>query len=525
MTHNKIRFRDYILPVLGFLMLIGSLVWVMLGDTISILNWAMIAISVVVIILGYWWQESGSSRETFASLLYSFFIFISLICVYLISANHDDTYDLTEYKLHTLSPQSVSVIRGVADPLNIVAFVPLSKHEMMADFLELYAKESPRVRYQIFDPSLDIEVAQQIDDNVLANDLFLVMDKDGDVRQTRTVVDPADPRKERFLTNAILQAERGQQEKLYFTTGKGEREVEPEVGNEEALSTSLKTFTDYLEAQVLPIASLNLQSFPQVPDDASVVVIASPTVDLLDSEKLMLIDFLDEGGSILLLYDPNFQQDRLDNLEELINYAGIGTENDVIIDPQAASVLNGIVFGTATNNHPIVANASQSELFKFFIVRSLFAAPDLSEKNPRVSPLIVSNSTVWSEDARYLSRVNNPRRPTDQSQYFSRNLMMASSWDTPNGIRGDKARVVVVGDADVLTNQLIENSELTLGIYTINWLAKRDDQIAIPPRMIPPSSFDMTTKRLYVFIGILLIISLALLAGGVTYSAARRRAG
>jgi len=519
-------FKFYFITVLGFLLLFLSIGWAFWTDAITIWNWLLVLVSVVTIIFGHVSQEAGSAKETTSSLLYSFFVLVSIVTVYMIIGNHNKSYDVTSLKLHTLSPLSERVVDGLTDPVEVVAFLPLSRHDQMAKFLELYKNESPLFNYRIYDPNIDVTVAQQMDDQILGNDVFILLNKDGEVRQSRIVIDPTDPRREYILTNGLLEAERGESQTVYFTRGKGERAVVPSADNDKAKLESFQAFTDEIEAQLGPVASVNLQTVNRVPEDASLVVIAGISVDLLETEKLMLIDYLDEGGSLLILFDPVYHTERFPNLEAVMNYAGIDSNNTVVIDPQAMSVSPGMTLASSTEEHPIVQNAGD-RLFMFNMARPVIQAPDLSPNAPAVVSMLDTSNQVWEENAQRLFRMNGQTtRPDNAEEYYSRSVVATSMWATPNGTRGSRAKVIVYGDSDFLTNQFItQQNMLYLGMSTIAWLSGNEEQVAVPYRDIPPSAFTMTSKRLIVIVIVLLLISGGLLIGGLVYTSTRKRTG
>jgi len=103
---------------------------------------------------------------------------------------------------------------------------------------------------------------------------------------------------------------------------------------------------------------------------------------------------------------------------------------------------------------------------------------------------------------------------------------VVSTIPTPSGIRRSTARVAVFGDGDFLSNHRMTQPEVAiLGINTVNWLESPENVIAIPPRTIPPSAFDLDVRQFWTMIGLLLLIGFLMLGGGLSYTLARRRMG
>ncbi|MGF1573144.1 MAG: Gldg family protein [Sumerlaeia bacterium] len=513
--------RTFGISLLGLFLFFASLGWAFYTGSISMMNWGLVATSTVLVIVGFITTGTRSAlKDSFASVLYSFFVFVSVVSAYMIITNRDVSWDLTQQGLHTLAPQSVETVKTITTPVELIGFYPVSQHTEMADFFELYANESPFFTYSIFDPSIDLQVAQSLGKNVLTNDVFLRSEKNGKPVLARSVIGYDADRKEQQLTNALLQVEYGSEQRIYFSRGKGERSPFSDTKNQQTITV----LGNELESQNLPIVEANFQSMPSIPEDAATVVIFTPALDLLEGEKAILIDYLKEGGSLFVAIDPNFERDVMENLEEILALVGISTENSILIDPQAASQAPGVTFSSMTKDHLITLN-SPALVFRHYLARPLTVAPDLSSFSPKVSPLLVSHDQVWRENARYLKRVQRSSRPTDATEIGARFLGLASSFPTPGGVRGKEARVVVFGDGDFLCDEFITNEALTLGIFSMSWLAQRENQLFIPPASLPPSSFNLTQQKLYMIASLLTLISLLLLIGGLSFTSYRRRQG
>ncbi len=85
---------------------------------------------------------------------------------------------------------------------------------------------------------------------------------------------------------------------VYFLTGHGERDIE-QAG--EASMTRAKTT---LESKNYTVKTLNLLAENQIPEDASLIVIAGPLQPVSEEEVNLLKDYLANGGSLIVMEDP-----------------------------------------------------------------------------------------------------------------------------------------------------------------------------------------------------------------------------
>ena len=83
---------------------------------------------------------------------------------------------------------------------------------------------------------------------------------------------------EQDITNTIIKVVTGEQKKIYFTQGHGEK------GTESADRDGYAQISNALKGENYTVDKLVLAQTGAVPDDASVVIVAGPKIDFLASE-------------------------------------------------------------------------------------------------------------------------------------------------------------------------------------------------------------------------------------------------
>ena len=129
----------------------------------------------------------------------------------------------------------------------------------------------------------------------------------------------------------------GQQRKVYFTQGHGEKDTaSPERDGYSAIAAALGRENYTVEKVVLAQAGA-------VPDDASVVVVAGPQIDFFPPEIDALKKYLDKAGKLLLELDPPDKPDSppLTNLIALAHDWGVDVGNNVVVDVSGMGRLIG----------------------------------------------------------------------------------------------------------------------------------------------------------------------------------------
>ena len=152
---------------------------------------------------------------------------------------------------------------------------------------------------------------------------------------------------EQDLTNAIIKVVSGQQRKIYFTQGHGEKDTtSPDRDGYNAIADALGRENYSVDKVVIAQAGA-------VPDDASVVVAAGPRIDFFPNEIEALKNYLGKTGKLLLEIDPPDKPDSppLTNLIALAHDWGMDVGNNIVVDASGM----GRLIGTDASV-PVVAN-------------------------------------------------------------------------------------------------------------------------------------------------------------------------
>ena len=157
------------------------------------------------------------------------------------------------------------------------------------------------------------------------------------------------------MTNAISRLLRTEVKKVYFLKGHGE--LSPASTESEGFSVAKEN----IEKQNYKTDEVVLMQTPEVPQDATILIIAGPKTDLMDSELEQIRNYLKRGGSLFVLLNP-FQSPKLCSF--LKDY-GFVTADDIVVD-QMSRVLGGDYL------MPVVTTYMKFAITKNFSVASFF---------------------------------------------------------------------------------------------------------------------------------------------------------
>ena len=357
-------------------------------------DWSPVALGLLfagLAIIGFWllllgalspgfWKRRSTQAGTNAFVA-TLAMLVILGLINFLGVRYAQRLDLTETQLFTLSPLSQRVVKNLQQPVKVWVFDPKS-NATDRDLLNNYRWYGTKLEYEFADPQLRPTLAEKFKIQK-PGEVYLEY---GSARKLLQTVSDAERLSEVKLTNGIEQLTSDRTDTAYFLQGHGERPLEQVEGG---LSEAVRA----LKEKNLTAQPLNLAERSQVPEDASVVVVAGPKRALFPGEAQALRNYLATGGSLLLMVDPEANP----GLDNLLTDWGVKLDRQIVIDASGQGSTVGL--GPATpvvskyGNHPITRDFGTG--FSFYPL----ARP--VETNPvegvQETPLVVTNEKSWGE--------------------------------------------------------------------------------------------------------------------------------
>ncbi len=452
-----------------------------------------------------------------------------------IALNHAWRFDLTQNRRHSLSAETRSYLERLERDVRIVVTISNDGTEeeltqayrdisgLLREYVYLArnnAKGKIEVRYlDVYQNRRDAE-ALGLD---TPNQVVLISDNHrrvltlGDFYQTR------DRRREGFrgestLTAALLDVSSPEKKRIYFLAGHGEMRPD-DVDRRRGLSG----IRDELRQRNFEIAILDLNLSRKIPDDAALIIVASPQGRLQPFEEEQLRNFLTtRAGRLFLLLDYGVPH----GLENLLFDWGIIVQDNLIIDPDPSSITetgdmrlwrfsrdaSHITDNLINNNMSVIVGPAR--VVSDDLGRSL-------DDGLSVRKLIATSPSAWGETSYRIKNVSFAYTP-GQDLKGELGVMVISERlkpaNLPLSVRG--GRLAVIGTADLVTNdRIITIGNLNLFLATVNWAVDRDTQLNIPVRPIQRFQLALSAEELVrLRLGLLLgVPGLVALLGLVVY--------
>lgn len=268
------------------------------------------------------------------------FILTAVVLAILITVNFalsflPDSYaqaDLTANQLYSISSQSKVLLSSLKDDITIYWIVASGQEdEYVEKLLHNYEDYSSKVKVEKKDPDLNPDFTNAYTDEEIYNNSVIVECGDRyryisyedmyEVSSTDyySMYSSADEFSgEKLITSAISYCTTDELPVIHVLEGHGEQEL-PEA------------FADAVETDNLETEPLSLLNGESVPDDVQCILINAPSTDISETEKDMLIDFLEDGGRVLILSGTNSGDD-LVNLNAVAEYYGISVLEGVVVE-------------------------------------------------------------------------------------------------------------------------------------------------------------------------------------------------
>ena len=421
------------------------------------------------------------------------------------SVQYTFTVDLSASQRNSLSQQTERLLATIELPLDITLFAsPASEsRETIEALFKRYQRLQPKIRFQTLNPDLHPDLARDNDIQFDNEVLLRYQQRSEKLSQIS----------ERHVTHSIQRLLRQGERWIVFLEGHGERNPYREANHDYNL------FAERIARQGYNIETLNLTQAGDIPANTSVLVLASPRVPLLPGEVLLLREYLDNGGNLLWLADP---EQAIDELDLLADELGIEFLPGVVVDPNSQLMgLQRVDFTLVSNypQHPVTADLNSLSLFP-----EAQALAFHGNDQWQVQDFLHSDQRSWNENGPIQGEIIWGDNDDEQLGPLTLGLSLTRESVQPD-VQPHQQRVAVIGDADFLANQYLGNgSNLDIGIGLINWLSRDDHLIAIAPRAAPDTRLELTpAAQITIALMFLIVLPLLLISTGLGIFMHRRR--
>lgn len=469
------------------------------------------------------------------ALVSALLVLALLVGLNYLGIEHHVRWDLTATREHSLSPQTLKILRTLPGQIQAVAFPAADSTTRYRDLLGTYQYYSKSFQYRLVDPDRNPAEAQK----------FKVTTYGQIVLQRGAVTYTVDDATEDALTNGLLHVLETGKKTVYAVQGDGEAALD------DFTRVGLGTVKQALTGKGFDVKPLFLIKEARVPADASAVIVASPTQELPPQALDALAGYYRDGGHLLVLVDPTSPAGVRAWLGREFHVAAPG---GLVVDP--VSRLLG-----ANPAVPIITQYPFSDITQNFNLATAFPVatplvPDPKAKDVTITPIVKSSDASYvktnldAKDIAFQAGVDRkgasvlgvevtpaagaaPQPPAAtvtptapgapaKGTAPSKGGAPAAQGAKPAAAQTAPAKgsAVLYGNSSFVRNAyvgLVGNRDLFTS--TVAWLTQSGNLVSIAPRVSPFDPFIISGQQgRYLFVGSVLALPLALLVlGGSVY--------
>jgi len=505
------------LNYIGLTLVLVGLISLIIWPQRKTVDLAVLALGLVLLmiytILNLSSLKRGFSRRSF---LYSsnLLLVIVLVLAILVLANyflerHHYRIDFTEAKIHSLSDQSIKVLKNLKEDVSIKAFFREGNagQARMEALLKIYAYHSHRVKPEFINPDKNPGLVKRYGVTQDGTSIFESGDKENRITTTT----------EEDVTNALIKISRERKKVIYFLEGHGEDSIE--VSEESGFSAA----KDELQKLGYEVRKLTLALSETFPQDCALLIIPGAKKDLLPNELETIKDYIGRGGRVFFMVDP----ETVPGLTPFLLSYGVKLENDVVVDT-VSRLFGGDYF------MPVITEYEPQEITQNFRYATFFPyarSVNIADPKPEgVNVNIIGKTSPNSWSERQLDQktvafdkdkdVQGPVplaavvtvKPLEQKK----EAVEKPEEKKQSEERKPEGRLAVFGDSDFATNRyynLSGNGNLFLN--TVNWLTQEADLISIQSKTATPRTIQLLPSqgRLIFFVSVIILPLVVLVLG------------
>ncbi|MEI6084770.1 MAG: GldG family protein [Verrucomicrobiota bacterium] len=435
-------------------------------------------------------------------------------------ARHYLRFDWTKSGYYQVSDKTKQMLGSLKDPVKVIVYLqPNAESDLeekifqdvrnlLSEF-QILGKDKLVIEY--VDPDRDLARAKQIVEDYKIDAqrepalvIFVAGSRNKYVSRAEMAdIDPGGdpmsgggtPRLKSFkaegaFLSAIQTVTEGEPPSVFFLTGHGEHD--PESFDQR---TGYSTLATYIKRDNVTVHRWNFQEHQSLPTNASALVIAGPRLPYTAAEQEALDLYLKNHGRLYIMLDAKTQT----GLEGFLHKWGVQVDADLVMRKAGTMLGTELIdvnaVATSYARHPVTARLADVNT-EFPYARSIRRLPDPSESadQPRVTELALAPKSFWGE-----TDPDNERASFELGRDLVGPLPLVVAVETgqPRDVNVDLGvtRMIVVGTAAAVDNSHLTAGNLDFFMSALNWLLKRDQLLAVGPKLPEEFRLDMTPNE------------------------------
>ncbi|MBR5285248.1 MAG: GldG family protein [Clostridia bacterium] len=467
--------------------------------------------------------KMGSTQAVFCAV-----IIVIAILVNMIFAKLPATYtqfDLSASSLFTLSAQTTELCKNLENPVTLYHVVETgSEDDRIVSLLDRYAAAGNVTVHQI-DPVLYPAFTGNYTQDVVNNgSVIVVCGERSKVVDNLEIVVPVITNQDYYMltgqpdgyefdgegaiTSAIHYVTTDELPTIYTLEGHGETALPDYI-------LSLIAKDNYT------ISSLSLMSAGGIPEDCNALIINSPRNDLSENELNLILTYMEQGGSVILLSD--FGTGIRPNFDALMATYGLQFVDGVVVERDSA------YYFASGYNHYLLPGLGEHEITASLLQNNLYVlmpqAMGIAETSSHRSTLRLTSLLTTTEQA--YAKPNATTATTMEKEDGDIDGPFSVAAVVTESSNGGETKLAVYASSLLLNeelNNLVSGGNSDIFLSTIGWMCDYEQSMNIHAKPLAADALVVPADKANLWSAVAVIgVPLFILLSGVIIVLDRRK--
>ena len=277
------------------------------------------------------WLIKGTTTIALVAIVIAFYILLN----WGVEKINLEDLDCTEKKLYSLSDETKNKISNLDKEITI-QLINMQNYNYVTEYSKKYTKVSDKIKVdEVEDLSSRADLMTKYN---LENTDSLIVVKTENKEKTLTINDlytydystyEQIDTTEEAITNAIVEITLEEKPQIYMLSGKTYYQTE------QALSSVITK----LKEESNEVKYLDILSTGSVPEDCDCLIITTLSKDLSELERDKILEYINNGGKILMLTSQNIIDVDTPNFDKILETYGISIEYGAIFEQDTSKML------------------------------------------------------------------------------------------------------------------------------------------------------------------------------------------
>ena len=277
------------------------------------------------------WLLKGTTTLLLVAIIIACYVLIN----FGVSKLNIEDIDCTEKKLYSLSDETKNKMAELEKDITI-QLINMSSSSYVIEYANKYPAVSKKINVEEIS-DLSSRVDLQTKYNISESDSLIVV-KSGEKEKTLTLNDlytydystgQQIDKTEEAITNAIVEVTLDEKPHIYILSGKAYYDTE------QALSSIVSTLQD----ESNDVDYVDILTTGEVPSDCDCLVITTLGQDLSELERDKIIDYINNGGKILMLTSQNMLDIDTPNFNKVLEQYGVTLGYGAVLEQDSSKML------------------------------------------------------------------------------------------------------------------------------------------------------------------------------------------